>query len=249
LPTTSTRCCSANSGAVSRAAGDGPCRACRRVCTNPVHATSSALAAGLSRDVRLRWHVGTRQLTELCIAGRDPLPDVPYPNVVLLPPWRTEQVLIGAGDQLDVTYRCTGLADDGSRPPGRRVRTPVERVRHGAGPAAGDRAPIAPLELNGAAVRLFDVFRGPASTLLLFAGGRAGAAEPAALEALARPVEQRLGGDGRVCVVVPGPDRPPQLAHRRVVLLDRVGSATRSYGRRAEPSTWSGRTPTSGCAR
>jgi 2-polyprenyl-6-methoxyphenol hydroxylase-like FAD-dependent oxidoreductase len=51
------------------------------------------LAEGWSRDIRVRWHVRGRLLTELRLPGRDPLPDVAFPNLVLLPQWRTEQVL------------------------------------------------------------------------------------------------------------------------------------------------------------
>ena len=48
---------------------------------------------GWSRDVRVRWHVGHRLLTELHLPGRDALPQVPFPNLVLLPQWRTERQL------------------------------------------------------------------------------------------------------------------------------------------------------------
>ncbi|MFI7581476.1 FAD-dependent monooxygenase [Kocuria kalidii] len=51
------------------------------------------LAQGWSRDVRVRWHVGGKLLADLHLPGRDPLPAVPYPNLVLLPQWRTEQIL------------------------------------------------------------------------------------------------------------------------------------------------------------
>ena len=51
------------------------------------------LAAGWSRDIRLRWHVAGKLLADLWLPGSDPLPGVPYPNVVLVPQWRTEQAL------------------------------------------------------------------------------------------------------------------------------------------------------------
>jgi 2-polyprenyl-6-methoxyphenol hydroxylase-like FAD-dependent oxidoreductase len=41
----------------------------------------------------VRWHVGHRLLTELHLPGRDALPQVPFPNLVLLPQWRTERQL------------------------------------------------------------------------------------------------------------------------------------------------------------
>ncbi|HYP46348.1 MAG TPA: FAD-dependent monooxygenase [Propionibacteriaceae bacterium] len=51
------------------------------------------LAAGWSRNIRLRWHVAGKLLADLWLPGRDPLPTVPYPNVLLVPQWRTEQAL------------------------------------------------------------------------------------------------------------------------------------------------------------
>src|SRR3712207_8997089 len=32
-------------------------------------------------------------LVDLHLPGRDPLPDTPHPNLVLIPQWRTEQIL------------------------------------------------------------------------------------------------------------------------------------------------------------
>ncbi len=51
------------------------------------------LEAGWSRDLRLRWYVQRELLVDLRLPGRDPLPDTPHPNLVLIPQWRTEQVL------------------------------------------------------------------------------------------------------------------------------------------------------------
>lgn len=51
------------------------------------------LEAGWSRDLRVRWYVRRELLVDLHLPGRDPLPDVPHPNLVLVPQWRTEQVL------------------------------------------------------------------------------------------------------------------------------------------------------------
>ena len=51
------------------------------------------LEVGWSRDLRVRWYVRRELLVDLHLPGRDPLPDVPHPNLVLVPQWRTEQVL------------------------------------------------------------------------------------------------------------------------------------------------------------
>src|SRR3712207_5357918 len=51
------------------------------------------LEAGWSRDLRVRWYVQRELLVDLRLPGRDPLPDTPHPNLVLIPQWRTEQVL------------------------------------------------------------------------------------------------------------------------------------------------------------
>jgi 2-polyprenyl-6-methoxyphenol hydroxylase-like FAD-dependent oxidoreductase len=51
------------------------------------------IEAGWSRDLRVRWYVQRELLLDLHLPGRDPLPDTPHPNLVLIPQWRTEQVL------------------------------------------------------------------------------------------------------------------------------------------------------------
>ncbi len=74
------------------------------------------LAEGWSRDVDLRWHVGGKLLADLHLPGRDPLPQVPYPNVVLLPQWRTEAVLrdrlAESGVRVELGSRLTDLHQD-----------------------------------------------------------------------------------------------------------------------------------------
>jgi 2-polyprenyl-6-methoxyphenol hydroxylase-like FAD-dependent oxidoreductase len=56
-------------------------------------AVEPVLTAGWARNFRVRWHVNQKLLTELRLPGRDPRPDVPYPNLVLLPQWQTEHAL------------------------------------------------------------------------------------------------------------------------------------------------------------
>jgi 2-polyprenyl-6-methoxyphenol hydroxylase-like FAD-dependent oxidoreductase len=52
----------------------------------------AALAAGRS-DQRVRFYVGGQLAADLDLPARPPRPGVPYPNLIILPQWRTEQLL------------------------------------------------------------------------------------------------------------------------------------------------------------
>ena len=75
------------------------------------------LAAGWSRNIRLRWHVAGKLLADLWLPGRDPLPEVPYPNVLLVPQWRTEQALRDRlhelGGSVQLGWELEDLTQDG----------------------------------------------------------------------------------------------------------------------------------------
>ncbi|MGY1681104.1 FAD-dependent monooxygenase [Geodermatophilus sp. SYSU D01176] len=75
------------------------------------------LEAGWSRDLRLRWYVQQELLVDLRLPGRDPLPDTPHPNLVLIPQWRTEQILrerlAELGGTVEWNRELVGLEQDG----------------------------------------------------------------------------------------------------------------------------------------
>ncbi|HYP46230.1 MAG TPA: FAD-dependent monooxygenase [Propionibacteriaceae bacterium] len=75
------------------------------------------LAAGWSRNIRLRWHVAGRLLLDLQLPGSDPQPAVPYPNVVLIPQSRTEQALrdrlTELGGSVRLGWELEDVAQDG----------------------------------------------------------------------------------------------------------------------------------------
>jgi hypothetical protein len=81
--------------------------------------------------------------------------------------------------------------------------------------------------------RLFDLFRGTHSTLLLFDGPAATGAGHERLAATARQVRAALGDDVRVHVVVPGDRRPVGLDDVGV-LLDPHRDAHGRYAAAAE---------------
>jgi hypothetical protein len=100
-----------------------------------------------------------------------------------------------------------GLPGDGE------VAGPVDHVRFRSGPRAGDRAPDAGGRSgdSGAPTRLFDLFRGTHSTLLLFDGPARTDAGYQRLTTTAQQVDAALGDEVRTCVVVPSDRRPVQL--------------------------------------
>jgi hypothetical protein len=160
---------------------------------------------------------------------------------VLVPALRLKIVQTAMLDkvaELDVGYRNTSLAAeaDTSRAPGDGEDAGVvDRVRFRRAPRAGDRAPDATGRDGdtGAPTRLFDLFRGPHFTLLLFDGPAATDPGYERLAATARQVSAALGDDVHACVVVPGERRPPGLDGVGV-LLDPDRDAHHRYGAAAE---------------
>ena len=160
---------------------------------------------------------------------------------VLVPALRLSVVQAAMLDkvaELDVGYRGTSSAREvatlGS-PGDAEGAGLVDHVRFRRGPRAGDRAPDATGRDGdtGAPTRLFDLFRGPRSTLLLFDGPAATDAGYQRLAATARDVRAALGDDVRACVVVPAERRPPGLDGVDV-LLDPDRDAHHRYGAAAE---------------
>ncbi len=140
--------------------------------------------------------------------------------------------------ELDVGYRGSSLvAEAGAvalHADGERAGV-VDHVRFRRGPRAGDRAPDASGRRSdtGAPTRLFDLFRGPHSTLLLFDGPAATDDGYTRLAATARQVRAALGDDVRTVVVVPAQRRPAGLEDVEV-LLDPARDAHRRYAAAAE---------------
>ena len=93
--------------------------------------------------------------------------------------------------------------------------------------------PTAEISRTGAPTRLFDLFRGPRFTLLLFDGRAATDAGYERVAATARQVGAVLGDDVRAYVVVPTERRPPGLDGVDV-LLDPDRDAHQRYGATAE---------------
>ncbi len=162
-------------------------------------------------------------------------------NRVLMPALQLPAVrtaLLDKVAELDVGYRNSSLVGETDR-----IRidgdgeTPgvVDSVRFRRGPHAGDRAPDARGRLDGtdAPVRLFDLFRGPHFTLLLFDGPASSQDGHDRLRTTARQVRAVLGDDVRVHVVVPA-DRRPDGLDDLSVLLDPDRDAHRRYGVSAE---------------
>ena len=160
---------------------------------------------------------------------------------VLVPALRLPAVQAAMLDrvaELDVGYRdsslsrerdSVGLSGDGES------AGVLDHVRFRHGPRAGDRAPDAHgiRADDGAPTRLFDLFRGTHSTLLLFDGPAGTETGYDRLAATARRVRDALGTDVRAHVVVPADRRPAGLDDVDV-LLDPDRDAHRRYAAAAE---------------
>jgi hypothetical protein len=147
--------------------------------------------------------------------------------------------------QLDVNYRESPLArseelrlKDATLLPNRAGEQASldDWLRFQRAPQAGDRAPDVRGRDGrmGTPLRLFDLFRGPRFTLLLFAGNARRDDGYARLAAIAGEVAGRFGDDVRLCVVVAGEIHLASLEWRDAVLLDTEGEAHRLYGVGAE---------------
>ncbi len=75
----------------------------------------AALRAGRA-DHRLRFHVGGAPAADLAAPARRPRPGVPYPNLVILPQWRTEELLrerlAALGGEVGRNRELTGFEQD-----------------------------------------------------------------------------------------------------------------------------------------
>jgi 2-polyprenyl-6-methoxyphenol hydroxylase-like FAD-dependent oxidoreductase len=166
---------------------------------------------------------------------------------VLLPLMETPTVtdaIVYRGSELGINYRRSSLAQDHEAPlrqpspqrEGERVRV-GDRLAFLRAPRAGDRAPDARLRdaTTGEPTTLFDQFRGPHFTLLLFDGGPRAQAGRAHLASVARRVEEMFGEDTETRIVASSDARPvPPGWGEPVVLLDPDLEAHKLYGAKAE---------------
>jgi 2-polyprenyl-6-methoxyphenol hydroxylase-like FAD-dependent oxidoreductase len=133
-----------------------------------------------------------------------------------LPAFR--DAVLRRADELDVGYRGSSLVGE--------APALGNRVRFRRGPQPGDRAPDARgRDASGRPLRLFDLFRGPHSTLLLFTGS----AVPPWMIDTACYVAASVGDDVRAFFVVRGSRAPTEL-EPHAVLLDPGREAYRLYG-------------------
>ena len=142
--------------------------------------------------------------------------------------------IVYRGSELGINYRRSSLAQPPPAPASGNGRV---RLLGGLalrrGPRAGDRAPDAPCldAATGEQTTLFDQFRGPHFTLLLFGGEAGTEADHARLASAARRVENPFGDEVEVRVVVSA-NTPPAGLDRKV-LIDPAGEAHNIYGARA----------------
>ncbi|SDY93126.1 2-polyprenyl-6-methoxyphenol hydroxylase [Geodermatophilus africanus] len=180
------------------------------------------------------------------VFGADPLTTLLREHV-LTPALRVpavQRAILGGVSELDLNYRESSLAEEHGTPlsatrwrPGHddERADAADRLHFARGVHAGDRAPDGALQdaATGQPTRLFDAFRGPHATLLLFDGEAPTDDGYTALATIADGVERRSGADLRPWVVVWGRRLPAGLAGRRV-LLDPDGETHRRYGATAE---------------
>ena len=190
--------------------------------------------------------LGGSDLGYRAVFGADPVTTFLREHV-LTPALRipaVQRAVLGGVSELDLDYRESSLAEEHRTPvtgtrwrPGRDDERPgaPDQVRFARGVRAGDRAPDGAVQdaVTGQPARLFDVFRGPHATLLLFDGGARTDDGYASLAGIADRVQRRFGADVRPWVVVWGRRSPAELAGGRV-LLDPEGESHRRYGATAE---------------
>lgn len=153
--------------------------------------------------------------------------------------------IVYRGSELGVNYRKSSLARNHEAPltqtallPGRESgrASILDRLGFYRAPHAGDRAPDARCHdaATGAPTTLFDQFRGPHFTLLLFDGRASSEAGYTRLASVARRVEEVLGEDVETRIVVAASARPAALDRNGVVLLDPDREAHKLYGANVE---------------
>ena len=190
--------------------------------------------------------LGGSDLGYRAVFGADPVTTFLREHV-LTPALRipaVQRAVLGGVSELDLDYRESSLAEEHRTPvtgtrwrPGRDDERPgaPDQVRFARGVRAGDRAPDGAVQdaVTGQPARLFDVFRGPHATLLLFDGGARTDDGYASLAGIADRVQRRFGADVRPWVVVWGRRSPAEPAGGRV-LLDPEGESHRRYGATAK---------------
>ncbi|SFO73975.1 2-polyprenyl-6-methoxyphenol hydroxylase [Geodermatophilus dictyosporus] len=145
-----------------------------------------------------------------------------------------QRAVLDRAAELGVGYRTSSLA--------REDRAPLHRsrdvglpgwLRFRRGPHAGDRAPDARgRRADGLPLRLFDTFRGPHWSLLLFPGTPADPAECTRLAGTARQAGAAVDGEVRPCLVLP-PGAPAADPEDVPAFHDVDGEAHRLYGAQA----------------
>jgi hypothetical protein len=130
------------------------------------------------------------------------------------PPVR--KAILTSTEELGVAYRDSSLSRQHGDP---RAVGVVGWLRFHGGPRPGDRAPdaVGRHASTEDPVRLFDCFRGPHATLLLFAGLHGTAQDLQRLAAVAARVTELFGADIRPCVVVPSVRIPAGLPAGTVI--------------------------------
>jgi hypothetical protein len=153
--------------------------------------------------------------------------------------------LMYRGSELGIHYRGSSLARSYETPLTQTTVLPnreseqvsvVDKLGFHRAPHAGDRAPDARCLIadTNAPTTLFDQFRGPHFTLLLFDGMAHTEAGYGRLASIARRVEELLGEDVETRIIVSANARPATLDWNGVVLLDPEHEAHKFYGASAE---------------
>ena len=153
--------------------------------------------------------------------------------------------IVYRGSELGINYRRSSLTQSHEAPLMQTTLWPkreserasvVDKLRFYRAPRAGDRAPDARCRdaATGAPTTLFDQFRGPYFTLLLFDGSVRTETGYARLASVARQVEEILGKDVETRIIVSANARPAVLDRDGGVLLDPDHEAHKLYGANAE---------------
>ena len=153
--------------------------------------------------------------------------------------------IVYRGSELGIKYRGTALARSHEVPLMQTTLLPkreserasvVDRLRFYRAPHAGDRAPDARCRdaATGVPTTLFDQFRGPHFTLLLFDGPARTEAGYTRLSSVARRVRELCGEGVEARIIVSANARPAALDRDGAVLLDPDHEAHKLYGASAQ---------------
>ena len=152
--------------------------------------------------------------------------------------------IVYRGSELGINYRGSSLAQNHKVPLAQTALLPAreservsmyDRFAFHRGPRAGDRAPDARCRVasTGTPTTLFDHFRGPHFTLLLF-GGMAKETGYGRLASVVRRVEDLLGEDVETRIVVSANARSAVWGWDGIVLVDPDHEVHKTYGAKAE---------------